>query len=316
MGCRDRHRHRHDRAGTGRDHRGALVRRAARSGGWNSHRQRRHRTIGVPAAACQHHRTDGLADRAGIDLRHAWRCGLCGADADARSSRRCRPAAIRRRRHAALAGAAGQQRADHGGRTWRAARRRKDAGVLDSVFYIFHLRRQHQRSDPGAFHSDVPRFRHPAGSGGGPACRHGHIRFLRHHHFGLAVGPLRQPISAVLVLRPARPVAVVPAVHQFFVLRPVAVCDVLWSRLDRNRAADGPADRAAVRTGARQPGVRLDLCRPSIRRRRCGVRCGPVADGAAELSTGVLCGRCALHRRGSTDAHHLAADEGSAGGGV
>ena len=87
VGRRDRHRHRHDRAGAGRDHRGALVRRAARSGGWNSHRQRRHRTIGVPAAARQHHRTDGLADRTGIDLRHARRRGLCGADDHARSSR-------------------------------------------------------------------------------------------------------------------------------------------------------------------------------------------------------------------------------------
>src|SRR6202167_5858780 len=110
-----------------------------------------------------------------------------------------------------------QQRADHGGSTWRAARCRQKPGVLDSVFHVLHLRRQHQRPGPGAFDSDVPRFRHSPGSGREPACRHGHIRFLRHYRFGLAVGPLRQPISAVLVLRPARPVAAAAAVHQFFV---------------------------------------------------------------------------------------------------
>ncbi len=85
------------------------------------------------------------------------RC-LCGADADARSSRRCRPAAIRRRRHAAIAGAAAQQRADHGGSARRAARCRKKPSVLDFVRHILHLRRQHQRPGPGASDSDVSRF--------------------------------------------------------------------------------------------------------------------------------------------------------------
>ena len=62
---------------------------------------------------------------------------------------------------------------------------------------------------------------------------------------GLAVGPLRQPLAAVLVLRPARTVAAVSAVHRFLVLRPVAVCAVLRPRLDRHGSADGTADRAA-----------------------------------------------------------------------
>ena len=53
VGRRDRHRHRDDRAGAGRDHRRALVFGAARSRGRNSHRQRRDRAIGVPAAARQ-----------------------------------------------------------------------------------------------------------------------------------------------------------------------------------------------------------------------------------------------------------------------
>ena len=101
---------------------------------------------------------------------------------------------------------------------------------------------------------------------------------------GLAVGPLRQPLAAVLVLRPARAVAAVPAVHRFLVLRAVAVCDVLRARLDRHRAADGAADRAAVRAGARQSGVRLDLCRPSARRRRRRLRRRPVADGLCDAT--------------------------------
>ena len=121
------------------------------------------------------------------------------------------------------------------------------AGVLDPVRHLLHLRRQHQRPDPGAPDPDVPRFRHSAGAGRKPARRHGHLRFLRHHRLGLAVGPLRQPLAVVLVLRPARAVAAVPAVHRFLVLRPVAVCDVLRPRLDRHRAADGAAHRAALR---------------------------------------------------------------------
>ena len=52
-----------------------------------------------------------------------------------------------------------------------------------------------------------------------PARRHGHLRFRRHHRVGLAVGPLRQSLAAVLVLRPARAVAAVPAVHRLLVLR-------------------------------------------------------------------------------------------------
>jgi MFS family permease len=119
--------------------------------------------------------------------------------------------------------------------------------------------------------------------------------------------PLRQSISAVLVLRLARPVAAVAAVHQFFVLRPVAVCDVLWPRLDRNRAANGAAHRATVRAGARQSGVRLDLRRPSIGSWHGGVRRRPVANGASELFARVFCSRRTLHHRGLAHACHLAA---------
>ena len=79
VGRRDRHRHRHDRAGAGRDHCHALVFGAARARGRDSHRQRRHRAAGVPAAAGKPDRAVRLADRAGADLRDARRLGLCRA---------------------------------------------------------------------------------------------------------------------------------------------------------------------------------------------------------------------------------------------
>ena len=178
--------------------------------------------------------------------------------------------------------------------------------------HLLHLRRHHQRPGPGASDSDVPRFRHSAGAGREPARRDGHLRFRRHHRLGLAVGPLRQSLAAVLVLRPARPVAAVPAVHRFLVLRPVGVCDVLRAGLDRHGAADGAADRATVRAGTRQSGVRLDLCRPSARRRRRRLRRRPVADGVSDLPARLLRRRRALHRRGADRAGDLAAGAESA----
>ena len=66
----------------------------------------------------------------------------------------------------------------------------QDARVLDPVCDLLHLRRLDQRPGPGPSDPDVPRFRHPAGAGRELARRHGHLRFLRHHHVGLAVGPL------------------------------------------------------------------------------------------------------------------------------
>ena len=177
-------------------------------------------TTGVPAAAGEPHRKPGLADGAGAGLRDARRRGNGGAAGDARSSQRSRPAAVRRRGHRAAAGAAAEYRADRGGGVRRAARCGEDKSVLDSVRHLLHLRRQHQRPGAGAPDPDVPRFRHPAGSGRRPARRHGHLRFRRHHRLGLAVRPLRQSLAAVLVLRPARAVAAVPAVHRLLLLRP------------------------------------------------------------------------------------------------
>src|SRR2546421_9064388 len=95
-------------------------------------------------------------------------------------------------------------------------------------------------------------------------------------------------LAFVLVLRPARPVPVVAPVHGLLVLRAVAICDVLWTRLDRNGAADGAAHRAAVRTGASQSGIRLDLRRSSVGRWRRGIRGWPVANRARHLSARIL----------------------------
>ncbi len=52
----------------------------------------------------------------------------------------------------------------------------------------------------------------PQVAGRKPARRDGRVRFLRHHRLGLAIGPLRQSLAVVLVLRVARPVAAVPAI--------------------------------------------------------------------------------------------------------
>src|SRR5712691_9109367 len=96
VGRRGRHRHRHDRAGARRHRCRALVHGAARIGGRDSHRKRGYRTIGIPAAAGQPHRTDGLADRVGVDVRDARDRGISGAAGDVRSSQRSRAAAVRR----------------------------------------------------------------------------------------------------------------------------------------------------------------------------------------------------------------------------
>ena len=96
VGRRDRHRYRHDRPGAGRHHRRALVRGAAWPCGRHSHRQRRHRATGVPAAAGDPDRSLWLADRAGPGLRRAGRGGLRRADDHARPAERPRPAAVRR----------------------------------------------------------------------------------------------------------------------------------------------------------------------------------------------------------------------------
>src|SRR5947209_9984380 len=116
-------------------------------------------------------------------------------------------------------------------------------------------------------------------------------------------------MAAVLVLRPARPLVAVAAFHGFLVLRIIAVCDVLWPRLDRDRAPYRAAHRPAVRTGARQPRVRLDLRRPPVGRGRIGVRRRPVTNRARNLSAGVFCRGRAVHRPRVDHADDIAVSE-------
>ena len=126
------------------------------------------------------------------------------------------------------------------------------ADLLGAVRHLLRLRLQHQRPDPDPFHHAVPRLRLAAGGRGERACHDGRVRFRRHHRLRLAVRPLRQSLAVVLVLRAARAVAALSAVHRFHVLRPVAVRGVLRPRLDRDRAADGEADRRPLRARARR----------------------------------------------------------------
>ena len=116
----------------------------------------------------------------------------------------------------------------------------------------------------------------------------GAVRFRRHDRLGLAVRPLRQSRPAVRLLRPARPVADLPARLVVLGLRPVAVRRVLRPRLGRHRAADRAPDRRAFRPRARRRGVRLDLRRPHGRRGDRRLRRRLFAQRAANLPAGLL----------------------------
>ena len=83
--------------------------------------------------------------------------------------------------------------------------------------------------------------------------------------------------APVLVLRVARAVADLPAVRRFHLLGLVRVRAVLRPGLDRDRAADGEHHGQGLRPRQGQPGVRLDIRRPSIGRGCGGARRRPVA---------------------------------------
>ena len=74
--------------------------------------------------------------------------------------------------------------------------------LLGAVRHLLHLRRQHQRPDPDALHRALRRLRPGGGRRGGRAGADGRLRLLRHGRLGLALGPLRQPLAALLVLWP------------------------------------------------------------------------------------------------------------------
>ena len=132
-------------------------------------------------------------------------------------------------------------------------------------------------------------------------ARHdGRLRLRRHHLVGLAVGSLRQPLSPVLVLWPARPVAAVAAVQHLHALRPVDLRRLLRPRLDRNGATDGEARRQGVRPREGAAGVRLGVHRPPDRRSDRGLRRRPQPRCLRELSAGLLHCRRGLPRSGGS----------------
>ena len=195
------------------------------------------RSARVPAAAGDADRSLRLAHRAGADLRDArrrsvlpcsWSCATGRATSacdrsETKTASRCRAPPPK-------------QRAYHGGgprRAPRTLRSRACFWVLFATFFIcgattngliqVHL-------IPMCLDYGIPQVQARQ-----PARRDGHLRLRRHHRLGLAVGPLRHPQTAVLVLRSPRPVAAVAAVQRLLVLRPVAVCRFLRARLGPRR---------------------------------------------------------------------------------
>ena len=106
---------------------------------------------------------------------------------------------------------------------------------------------------------------------------------------------IRQSRSAVRLLRPARPVAALPAGLFVLDLRPVAVRGFLRPGLGRDRAADGAPDRRGVRSRTRRRGVRLDLRRAYGGRGVRRLRRRLFARRAAILLAGPLRRRRAQH---------------------
>src|SRR5207237_898058 len=141
---------------------------------------------------------------------------------------------------------------------------------------LFHLRRIDQRAHRHASDPSVDRPRDGRGHRGKPAGGDRDLRRHRHARVGLPDRPLRQPVAALLLLRPARPFAAAPSlcirqppvrshpVHRF--LRPGLGCHC---------AADSPARAPRVRAAELRNRLRLDLCGPPARRgfdRVCGGR--------------------------------------------
>ena len=261
-------------------------------------RQQCHRAADLSAADRLARHPLRLAHVAGLYLLPAGACRCRRAAADARPAERRRSAALWRNHSRAAARRRCRPGLAFAVAAHRAAGRRARADLLGAVRHVLRLRLQHQRPDPDPFRHAVPRLRARRHDGGERAGDDGLFRFLRHHRLGLAVRPLRSALAAVLVLRPARPVAALSAVHRFHLLRPVAVRGVLRPRLDRDRAADGEAHRRPLRPRARRHRVRLDIRRPSDRRRQRGVRRRSGADRVFDLPAGVLRRRRALHHRG------------------
>ena len=129
----------------------------------------------------------------------------------------------------------------------RFARGREEPGLLGAVRHLLRLRPQHQRPDPDPLDHAVRRLWRRAGRRGEHSGGDRRVRLLRHDPVGLAVRPLRQPLAVVLLLRPARAVADLSALHRLLGRQPVAVRGVLRPRLGRDRAADRAAGGRRLR---------------------------------------------------------------------
>jgi MFS family permease len=112
----------------------------------------------------------------------------------------------------------------------------------------------------------------------------------------------KQSLAVVMVLRATRAFAALSAVHEFHVLRLVAVRRVLWPRLDCDCSTHGEAHRRPLRTRARRDGVWLGLCRSSDRRSDRGFRCRLFAHGICELPARFLRRRGDVPHRGDAGA--------------
>src|SRR5207302_498449 len=96
-------------------------------------------------------------------------------------------------------------------RLCRIARRSSLPGLLASRGQLFHLRRIDQRAHRHASDPSVDRPRDGRGHRGKPAGGDRDLRRHRHARVGLPDRPLRQPVAALLLLRPARPFAAAPS---------------------------------------------------------------------------------------------------------
>src|SRR5262249_23736077 len=206
-----------------------------------------------------------------------------------------------------------RQRAPHAAAAARRSRRSADrprtraplARLLVARGEFLHLWPQHQRPHR---HTPDPRLdgaRHPRGHGGELARLDRSAGHHRYHRLRLALGPLGQPLSALLVLRPSGTLATVPPVRVRLGLpRPRRLRDLLWARLGGHGAADCAPGCGHVRPRERRHHVRLDRRVSPTRGSDGRLRWRPVTYLARRLSGDVHERRPALPDRGGSRAPH------------
>ncbi len=125
---------------------------------------------------------------------------------------------------------------DDGVAAARALRGPSEPHLLGAVGDLLRLRPLDQWPHPDALGLALRRLWHRAGCGGRSARGDRRLRLRRHDPVRLVVGPLRQPLASVHVLRIARPLADRAAFHQFHGRRAVRLRGLLWPRLVRHRS--------------------------------------------------------------------------------